>query len=101
VKSDDIANLIPYYEDVVALLVFPCFEPDDILHLSANGAKLPAGITRHVIPQRALRVNIPLHILQEDRPLEEKNAWLHELIKTKLVNRQIRFYQEPTVLFDE
>ena len=46
---------------------------------------LPAGITRHVIPQRALRLNIPLHILQQDRPLEEKNDWLHEKIKRHLM----------------
>ena len=101
VKSDELEHLLPYYDGAAALVVFPCFEPEDITHLASNGAKLPAGITRHVIPQRALRVNVPLRVLQQDRPIEEKNGWLHEQIKKRLLNREIRFYQEATVLFDE
>lgn len=101
VKSDELKSLLPYYDGAAALFAFPCFRPDEITHLASSGGRLPAGITRHVIPQRALRLNIPLHILQQDRPLEEKNNWLHEKIKRHLVNREIRFYQEPVVLFDE
>ena len=101
VKSDEMEALLPYYDGAAALVAFPCFQPDEVTHLASNGAKLPAGITRHVIPQRALRVNFPLHILNQDRPLEEKNGWLLEQIKHRLLNREIRFYQEPTVLFDE
>jgi hypothetical protein len=101
VKSDEMEALLPYYDGAAALVAFPCFQPDEVTHLASNGAKLPAGITRHVIPQRALRVNFPLHILHQDRPLEEKNGWLLEQIKHRLLNREIRFYQEPTVLFDE
>jgi hypothetical protein len=101
VKSDELKALLPYYDGAAVLVAFPTFQPEEVAHLASNGAKLPAGITRHVIPQRALRVNVPLHILQEDRPLEEKNGWLHEQIKMRLLNREIRFYQEPTVLFDE
>jgi hypothetical protein len=101
VKSDELEHLLPYYDGAAALIAFPTFQPEDIAHLASNGAKLPAGITRHVIPQRALRLNIPLHVLHQDRPLEDKNGWLHEQIKKRLLNREIRFYQEPTVLFDE
>ncbi len=101
VKSDEIEHLRVYYDGVVSLLAFPCFQPEDITHLAYNGAKLPAGITRHVIPQRALRVNVPLHVLRQERPLDEKNKWLLDQIKQRLLNREIRFYQEPTVLFDE
>jgi len=101
VKSDELSALLPYYDGVAALVAFPCFQPEEITHLASNGAKLPAGITRHVIPQRALRVNVPLDILRQDRPLEEKNRWLLDQIKARLLDRHIRFYQEPTVLFDE
>jgi hypothetical protein len=101
VKSDELLALLPYYDGVAALVAFPCFQPEEITHLASNGAKLPAGITRHVIPQRALRVNVPLHILRQERPLEEKNGWLLDQIKSRLLERHIRFYQEPTVLFDE
>lgn len=101
VKSDELKALLPYYDGAAVLVAFPTFQPEEVMGLASNGAKLPAGITRHVIPQRALRVNVPLHILQQDRPLEEKNGWLHEQIKKRLLNREIRYYQEPTVLFDE
>jgi hypothetical protein len=101
VKSDELRSLLPYYDGVSVLLAFPCFLPDEITRLASLGGRLPAGITRHVIPQRALRVNVPLHILQQERPIEEKNNWLLEKIKKHLIEREIRFYQEPTVLFDE
>jgi hypothetical protein len=101
VKSDDLKGLLPFYDGVAALVVFPAFKPEEITRLAANGGKLPAGITRHVIPQRALRLNIPLAILQQDLPLEEKNSWLLHEIKLRLRKRQIRFYQEQVVLFDE
>lgn len=101
VKSDEIKGLLPYYDGVAALFAFPCFRPEEITHIALSGARLPAGITRHVIPQRALRLNVPLHILKQDRPVDEKNSWLLDKIKNHLINRQIRFYQEATVLFDE
>jgi hypothetical protein len=100
-KTDDIDQQLEYYEDVTALVVFPNFAPADIVMLATNHAKLPTGVTRHIIPNRALRCNLPLSILREERSLEEKNAWLHETIKEKLSRKEIRYYQESTFLFDE
>jgi hypothetical protein len=101
VKTDDLRQLRPLYDDVAVVIIFPPFTPADILTLATNGAKLPTGITRHVIPKRALRVNIDLDFLAADRPLEDKNAWLQDWIRRKLMNKEIRFYQESTFLFDE
>ena len=33
--------------------------------------------------------------------LERKNRWLKEWLREKLSQRQVRYYEEPTVLFDE
>jgi hypothetical protein len=101
VKGDDLQSLLPYYDGAAALVVFPIFQPEEIIRLAAAGGKLPAGITRHVLPQRALRLDIPLAILQADQPLAQKNDWLRDEIKMRLRERRIRFYQEPVVLFDE
>ena len=101
VTSDDLEELLPNYDEVGGLIVFPPYTPDDILHLAAHGLRVPTGITRHIIPARALRVNIPLDILRAPRPLAEKNAWWHERIKARLSDNEIRFYQESTYLFDE
>jgi hypothetical protein len=101
VKTDDLRQLRPLYSDIAAVIIFPPFTPGDILTLATNGAKLPTGITRHIIPKRALRVNIDLDFLAADRPLEDKNAWLQDWIRRKLMSKEIRFYQESTFLFDE
>ncbi len=101
VKTGSLAELLPYYDNVAALIQFPCYTPTDIITLANDGHKLPTGVTRHVIPRRALRVNLPLTVLLEQGNLQEKNRWLQTWIKEKLAKRQVRYYQEPTFLFDE
>lgn len=86
---------------MAAVMVFPRYKPDEIIHLALNGAKVPMGITRHIIPGRALRVNLPLDILESSQSLEEKNAWLEAWLQEKRKNRNVRYYQEPVFLFDE
>jgi hypothetical protein len=87
---------------VTALLVFPRFDPAEVLELAADGERLPAGITRHLIQWRALRVDVPLERLADrDQPIGAKNRWLWDWVKDKLDRRMVRFYEESTVLFDE
>lgn len=101
VSTDELDDLMSYYDDVSGLIVFPPYTPDDILALAVSGAKVPTGITRHIISHRALRVNVPLTLLESSEPLERKNAWWHDQVKRKLSNNEIRLYQESTYLFDE
>lgn len=84
-----------------ALVAFPRFQPHDIRALAVNGHKLPTGITRHIIPGRAMRINLPLEILQRDESLDAKNVWLRDWMNHKMRARHIRLYQEPVFLFDE
>lgn len=86
---------------VGAVMVFPRYKPDEIIQLALSGAKVPMGITRHIIPGRALRVNLPLDILESNQLLPEKNKWLDEWLGEKIKNRNVRYYQEPVFLFDE
>jgi hypothetical protein len=101
VNADDLGELISYYDNVSGLVVFPPYNPDDILRLAEAGTKVPTGITRHIISPRALRVNVPIALLNGDSSLEEKNAWWHDQLKRKLASNEIRLYQESTYLFDE
>lgn len=102
VASDSLADALAEHPEVTALVVFPHFEPDEVVDLATSGARLPAGITRHVIPWRALRVNVPLERLADRAtPLAEKNRWLAEWLREKMLRREVRFYQESIVLFDE
>jgi hypothetical protein len=101
VKATTLAELTPYYDNITALIQFPRYTPADILALADDGHKLPTGITRHIIPRRALRVNLPIEMLFNGQSTAEKNEWLKHWLKNKLAQRQIRYYQESTFLFDE
>jgi len=100
-STDHLPSLLAFHDEVAALVVFPRFAPEEIIDVARVGARLPAGITRHLIPRRALRVNLPLAALGDDRSLTEKNAWLGDWLKRHVASRSVRYYQESTFLFDE
>ena len=101
VAHTNVEQLLIEHGRLGALVAFPQFRPDEIRKLALNGSKLPMGITRHIIPGRALRINIPLNILRGSESLEEKNAWFDEWMTGKMRGRHVRYYQEPVFLFDE
>ena len=84
------------HRDGVAV-VYPTYTKRDIVALSQVGAVLPAGISRHVIPGRALRINVPI----DQSMLEEKQAWLAAWLRERRAGHGVRYYAEPTFLFDE
>jgi hypothetical protein len=91
----------PFYPEITALVVFPRLKPEDILFAAANGEKVPSGITRHIIPARALNINIPIGILMADWSLERKRQWLEEWWMERMSANAIRFYAESTFSFNE
>ncbi len=101
VQTDDMAGLRPFYDEIAGLVVFPSYRPAEILALARLDLKVPTGITRHLIPLRALRANTELTFLWSDQQLSEKNRWLAEWTRHKLQGREIRVYEEATVLYDE
>ncbi len=101
VLTTDEETLREEYDRIGVLVVFPRFSKEEILALAALPVKLPTGITRHVIPDRALRVNLPLDLLRTPGDLAGKNTALHELIHARLLAHRVRVYPEPTVLFDD
>ncbi|MBK6768857.1 MAG: hypothetical protein IPG72_07595 [Ardenticatenales bacterium] len=101
VRASELGAIDAHYDDVGGLVVFPAFTPDDILSLVREGGVLPSGISRHVIPGRALRLHFSMAILADEAPRDEKNRHLIEWIRRKRQANQIRAYDEPTVLYDE
>ncbi|MDX1994835.1 MAG: hypothetical protein SF029_20800 [bacterium] len=92
----------PLYPEAVALVIFPHYEPSDILAAARHHAYLPPGVSRHIIHGRALRVNYPMALLREqETSLESKNAALQGWIQDKIARRQVRYYAEATYQFDE
>ena len=84
-----------------ALVLFRRFEKSEILALATQGGRLPAGITRHVIPGRALRLNTRLAWLAESIDLAAKQAALDAQLRRRWQAHGVRYYAEPTFLFDE
>lgn len=91
----------PYYPNITALLVFPRLTPADIIRAAQSEEKIPTGITRHIIPHRALNINFPLEVLEQESSLEEKEKWLQNWLMERMAANSIRFYSESTFSFNE
>jgi hypothetical protein len=89
------------YPGLAAVIAFPTFSPAEISEIALGEAKLPMGITRHVVVGRALGLDVPLEMLSDSQPLADKNNWLSEQIKSRLKADKVRLYQEPVFVFDE
>jgi len=101
VSYTKLASLKHNYPEFRTLVTFRPFDKHEVLEVVLSGRKLPAGITRVLLPKRALGLNIRLELLKSALTLEEKNHWLTEMIHRLVANKSIRFYQEPTFVFDE
>jgi hypothetical protein len=97
----DLSMLVQEYPDLTAVSVFPNFSPAEIAQIALSGAKVPMGITRHVVAGRTLGLDVPLEMLTDSQSLEAKNAWLKDFIAKRLQANKIRLYQEPVFVFDE
>jgi hypothetical protein len=89
------------YPSFCGLIIFPQFSINDLLDLAARNYLLPAGVTRFTIAPRALHLNYPLAELAADKPLEDKNQALYKWINERIAQKSVRYYAEPTFLFDE
>ncbi len=101
VPTDDLEALAGAYGRIAAVVVFPKLTKPDILEIAASPVKLPTGVTRHLIPGRALRVNLPLEALEAGGDVAGKNRWLAGLMRQRLLDHSIRYYPEGAFLFDE
>ena len=82
-------------------VVFRPFAKDDILRFVTRGERLPAGITRHVIPGRVLHLNVPLAWLQGAESLSAKQTRLDQFVEERWRAHGVRYYAESIYLFDE
>jgi len=98
---DRLDKIRALYPDMGAAIIFPKYEPIEILDLSEAGLPVPTGITRHVIHGRVLRLNYPLDRLSANIPLNEKNRELQLWVQDHFATKHVRYYAESTYLFDE
>jgi hypothetical protein len=97
----DFEALRRHYGLIHGLVLFPRLTKDDVRAVARLPVKLPSGITRHIVENRALRVNVDLAMLREHAPPGTKQARLDAMIAARLNAGRVRQYAESTVLFDE
>jgi len=94
-------NPTSFCQQGYTLIVFPGFKPKDIMLIAQKGIKIPSGITRHVILDRALLIDLPMSILKAKKPLSWKNQKLRVLINQRLRENKLRHYQEPVFIYND
>ena len=97
-SMDDLARNYGHFS---ALLTFRPFTLEDLQALTHWDRRVPSGVTRVLLPKRALRFNLQLEMLRAGLSVEEKEDWLQQTILEKVADKSIRFYREPTFFFDE
>lgn len=97
----DVRRLESWYPDMTLLVEYPEFTVEQVLLAARSGTLLPAGVTRFIVPGRVLHLDVPLELLTSDRPLEDKNRWLHDYLTEKERAGKIRYYREPVYILDE
>jgi len=101
VSYTNLQHLKANYAQFCALIVFRKLDKQELVEVTNHGMRIPSGITRIIMPKRALRINVPLDILRFDVSIQQKNYWLQNRINEQIRDKSIRFYHEPTFLFDE
>jgi len=89
------------YPDWAAIVEFPTLSVDEVMEAAVSDDLLPAGITRFKVPERALRLNIPLALLESVNSATDKQAELDALLDERARNGRIRRYEEPVFVLDD
>lgn len=102
IDSDiDPLKLRGFLPDRGLLFAYPRFKKHHIVRISRLAHKLPAGITRHMIPNRVLHIKYALSLLKNGAHLNQRNLGLQNLIQEKISQKKVRVYKEPIIIFDE
>ena len=90
------------------VIAVPVFTKQQIRQLGVAGLLLPHKVTRHVMPSRPMRVDIPLHMLmREDASQAQADQELRAFLSTRSVEKKPpgsvvdgRRYEEELLVFE-
>jgi len=83
------------------LVLFPAFTKEELLRLAADGVMIPTGISRHLIPGRALGINLDLGFLTELASPAAKIKHFEDMMARLETEGRIRFYEESVFIMNE
>lgn len=84
------------YPDANLMVIFPNFTPQQVVEAVKAKILMPAGITRHLIYNRCLNINLPLDFFDNKKSLKELNKDFDKFLSKKTP----RFYEESTIHFE-
>jgi len=84
-----------------AVIEFPTLSVEDVMKAAVGDDLLPAGITRFLVPERALRLNLDLDLLRSSDTVEEKQRSLESMLAARAQSGRIRRYEETVVILDD
>jgi hypothetical protein len=101
-------NAVAHWPSSIANIVIPVpvFSKTEIRETATSGRLLPHKVTRHIIPSRPLKLDVPLDLLI-DYSCEEANLKLDQLLLSRHLHRKPpgsvvdgRRYQEELLVFE-
>jgi hypothetical protein len=102
INTDDVEHVLQMFQEATTLVVFPHYEPSEVLYAARERNLLPPGISRHIIHGRAMRLIYPLQALRDSQTsLERKNADLQDWVNRRIQQRAVRYYAESIYTFDD
>jgi hypothetical protein len=96
----DLPKVPSLYPDWSVVVEHPTLTVDDVMKAALSEDRLPAGVTRFVVPDRALRVNLDLETLAAG-PREQRQAELDSHLAALIGEGRVRHYTDSVVIFDE
>ena len=102
IKLAEFSNLPEVIRSVEhQLCLFPCLHKEELLELARAEVMIPTGITRHLIPGRALGLNLDLEFLRALPTQEAKEAHFQNYLNRLEIEGRIRFYEESVFIMNE
>ena len=89
------------FPDWAAIAEFPTLTIEDVMNAAVTNDLLPPGITRFLVPERALRLNVPLELLAAPTSAEDKQVELDRVLEDRASEGRIRRYEEPVYILDD
>lgn len=84
-----------------AVVEFPTLTVEDVMAAAIGDDPLPAGVTRFVVPDRALRLNVSLDLLEAGNTTEDAQAGLNEILEVRASEGRVRRYEGSVFVLDD
>ena len=93
-SDDKFAN-----SDAISMIIRPQFRKYEVIERTLQKKLFPRKSTRHLIPDRPLRVDLDLSLLRANIKLDIKNRLLDEHLKWCFESDKVRYYPESVYVF--